>query len=33
MILDEISRYWAHFKGIGVISELPIFKIAQSLSS
>ena len=25
MILDGISRYGAHFKGISVISELPTF--------
>ena len=33
MILDEISRYGAHFEGISVISKLAIFCNAQSLSS
>ena len=33
MILVGISRYRAHFKGIGVISELAIFCNAQFLSS
>ena len=33
MDLDRILRYGAHFKGIGVISELPTIEIAQSLSS
>ena len=33
MILDGILRYETHFKGISVISELPTFGIAQSLSN
>ena len=28
-----ILRYGANFKGIGVISELPIFRITESVSS